>query len=516
MGALAMVGPVSKEKNVHKIPGLKITEDTIAGRYRIEKLLGAGSSGFVVAARHVYLRRPVTLKILTSTTNTHQRAQRRHLAIAHRAAALRGQHIARIVDTGFTEDGTPFVATERLEGRTLAEELAARGQLPAAEAVRWILQACEGLAEAHAAGIVHGDLKPQNLFLAGDVPAPTGTLPGPSGVVDRRILKVLDFGMASPVDEGEDEGTSAWFASPAYLSPEQIRDPAAVDARTDVWALGVILHHLISGGLPFTSDTVSGTLVAVAYDEPALLAGADVPFELARVVQSCLAKQREARPSDVAALARALAPFAGVEGPAMASRVDTVLSTPPPMAMSTSIEPGDGIAAVAPSQPPKKTHREVSLDRSQPSDGGFQRRRRAAIGVVAVAAALAVVGILAPPASETTSAVKSSAASSDEAPLPTARAEGSQLPHAVPSLSAGGREGAAVLDASVAPAAPAPESAPAPVFSPKRTEPLSSNPAPRTAARDMTPIKPRSSLAVREDPYVQGFTHPTRLSERRK
>ena len=249
-----MTGLGSKEKGKAApiVPGFKMKGDTIAGRYRIEKLLGAGSSGFVVAARHVYLRRRVTLKILTSTTTAHQQAQRHHLAAAHQAAALRGLHVARIVDTGFTEDGLPFVATERLEGRTLAEELAERTSLPPAEAVRWILQACEGLAEAHSAGVVHGDLKPQNLFLTGASDAAATDQGGES-----RVLKILDFGMATPADDREDEGTAVWFASPAYLSPEQIRDPASVDARADVWALGVILHELIAGGLPFAADTVS-------------------------------------------------------------------------------------------------------------------------------------------------------------------------------------------------------------------------------------------------------------------
>ncbi|MDF2698337.1 MAG: serine/threonine protein kinase [Labilithrix sp.] len=327
-----MVGLALKDKGNAAppiVPGLKIKGDTIAGRYRVERLIGAGSSGFVVAARHVYLRRRVTLKILTSTTAAHQRAQRRHLALAHQAAALRGPHVAHIVDTGFTEEGIPFIATERLEGRTLAEELSTRTQLPPVEAVRWILQACEGLAEAHSAGIVHGDLKPQNLFLAGDANASSTDHGGES-----RVLKVLDFGMATPVDAEGDEGTAAWFASPAYLAPEQIRDPSAVDVRIDVWALGVILYELIAGSLPFESDTVSGMLVAVSYDEPAMLTAQDVPFELARLVQSCLSKPPSGRPADVATLALALAPFAGAEGIALARRVESALSSPPPMAVT--------------------------------------------------------------------------------------------------------------------------------------------------------------------------------------
>ncbi len=500
------------------VPGFKMKGDTIAGRYRVEKLLGAGSSGFVIAARHVYLRRRVTLKILASTTNAHGKAQRRHLAIAHQAAALRGLHIARIVDTGFTEDGTPFVATERLEGRTVAEELAARTRLPAVEAVRWVLQACEGLAEAHSIGVIHGDLKPQNLFLAGD--STSSTADGHSS--DSRVLKILDFGMATPMEEGGDEG-AAWFASPAYLAPEQIRDPRAIDGRVDIWALGVILHELISGSLPFSADTVSGMLVAVAYDEPALLAAEDVPFELARVVHACLAKDPAARPADVATLARALAPFAGAEGIGLARRVESALSVPPPMAMVVGPDAGDQDAdAAAPalvaSAEPGTTSLHVGAT-SGPSvraaeelpqeDAGFRRRRVGAIAAVGAAAVLAVVGLLAPARSGATDDTPHASAV-ELPPPPPLPVEGSALPFIPPSFTMGDEPDTA---REPPPSAPTPTGArPGPPPS-RRPEPAATSAA-RTLAKDLPPSKARSSLAVRENPYDRGFTHPTRLSDR--
>ncbi|MBN9166607.1 MAG: serine/threonine protein kinase, partial [Myxococcales bacterium] len=288
------------------VPGLNIEGGTIAGRYRVEELLGAGSSGFVVTARHVYLRRRVTLKLLSSTTSQHQEAQRRHLVAAHQAAALRGRHVAKIVDTGFAENGMPFIATERLEGRTLAEELAERHELPPAEAVRWVLQACEGLAEAHAAGIVHGDLKPQNLFLAEEA----STSSTDDGKRVSRVLKILDFGMATPVDDRDDEGTVAWFASPAYLAPEQIRDPLNVDARADVWALGVILFELLTGRTPFSGDARS--IIAQIVSDPVVPPSRWVPTlpaSLVSVVMRSLAKDPAARFQSAEELRRALAPF---------------------------------------------------------------------------------------------------------------------------------------------------------------------------------------------------------------
>lgn len=512
-----MVGLGAKDKGLI-VPGFKIKGDTIAGRYRVEKLLGAGSSGFVVAARHVYLRRRVTLKILTSTTNAHGRAQRRHLAVAHRAAALRGLHIARIVDTGFTEDGTPFVATERLEGRTLAEELTLRTRLPAVEAVRWVLQACEGLAEAHSAGIIHADLKPQNLFLAGDASASTT-----DGGSDSRVLKILDFGMASPMEEESgEEGTGAWFASPAYLAPEQIRDPHAIDGRADVWALGVILHQLVSGELPFSSDTVAGMLVAVAYDEPALLAAEDVPFELARVVQACLAKDPAGRPADVATLARALAPFAGAEGMGLARRVEAALSTPPPMTMTVGdndVEVAAAPASAVVEQAPRPVAAAAAegasatvIARANEDPGqderAFQRRRLGAIAMVGAAGVLALVGLLAPqtPAAAVGDAHLNAAEVPPPPPVPV---EGAALPFIPPSFSSD--EPDTVNDPPPPPSAP---TAVPPVPASQRPPQPAATSHARALAKDLPPTKPRSSLAVRENPYDRGFTHPTRLSDR--
>ncbi|MBX3231482.1 MAG: serine/threonine protein kinase [Labilithrix sp.] len=300
--------------------------DTIAGRYRVERLLGVGSSGFVVAARHVRLDRRVALKVLTTLTTAQGKAV---LAVAHRVAALRSANVARVVDTGLTEEGYPFIASSLAEGRTLAELLAEHGSLPAREAVSLVLQACIGLADAHAADVVHGDLKPQNLLL---------TKGG--------VLEVLDFGMMQPLES--EEGSAAWFASPAYLAPEQLRDPE-VDARADVWALGVILHQLIAGKLPFDAETIAGMFVAVAYHEPALLAAPDVPYELAKIVRACLAKDPAGRPPTVRALARDLAPFGDVRptlpsaqapapAPAPAPRGNAAPSVAPQLAMAVSLD----------------------------------------------------------------------------------------------------------------------------------------------------------------------------------
>ena len=508
------------------VPGLNIEGGTIAGRYRVEELLGAGSSGFVVAARHVYLRRRVTLKILASTTSQHQQAQRRHLVAAHKAAALRGRHVAKIVDTGFAENGMPFIATERLEGRTLAEELAERHALPPAEAIRWVLQACEGLAEAHSAGIVHGDLKPQNLFLANANATSTASTEDGEGA--SRVLKILDFGMATPADDRDDEGTGAWFASPAYLAPEQIRDPLNVDARADVWALGMILHELIAGRLPFTADTVSGMLVAVAHDEPAMLVGPSgeqgVPFELARIAHACLSKDPNGRPADVAELAKALAPFAGADGLAQAKRVETALSTPPDVTMTVEPDEGRSDAAFAAKPAPSPDHADA---RPAPSPSAHDQNRRTraierrvrvcAVATVGLAALLALVGLLAP-ASPVPSAASAREVAGPSAPSLAAAVPVPVLPPRPPSLlvEQPPRPPPTITAEPSGPPAPAPP--PAPPLRLKRaprTDP-SSTPAAGGRMKQVSPPRPRAALSVREDPYARGFTHPTSLSERRK
>lgn len=341
MGSAPHRHPSAEGRGLRLVPGVDVRAGQIIGsKYRVEELLGAGASAIVVAAKHVWLRHAVTMKIFTAYTEGQTEALDKQIAKARVALRLKNPHVGRILDIGTTNDRLPFVATERLEGHTLDAELDRRERLPYREAVAYVLEACEGLAEAHALGLVHGDLKPANLFLCvptrkrrallGDPSTPSAAS-GEQGAEAQaakapRVVKVLDFGTGSPLDRG-DASASAWFASPAYVSPEQIKDPGAVDARTDIWALGVILHEMISGSLPFTADTVSGMLVSVVMDTPSLVT--DAPYELAKLIHRCLEKDPKDRPRTVAELARALAPYATDDGKAQASRVNTVLSTPP-------------------------------------------------------------------------------------------------------------------------------------------------------------------------------------------
>jgi eukaryotic-like serine/threonine-protein kinase len=395
-------------------PGVPVRAgQVISGKYRVEELLGCSATAIVVTARHVHLRHPVTLKILTAYTDEQLDLVKRQVRKARVASRLRGSHVARIVDIATTEDGMPYIATDRLDGHTLAMELEQRGgRLPIEEALQLGLEICEGLAEAHAVGLVHGDLKTKNLFVANGV------------------LKILDFGMASPIESSNDASATAWFGMPSYLAPEQIKDPSSIDHRADIWSLGVILHELISGALPFSADTVSGVLVAVCCDAAPLLS--EAPYELARVIHRCLEKDPNDRPASVEELANEIGRFLGEDGKRAAERVRVALakrdfddevdadashSIPP---MSVPVE--SSRASHAPL--PLVTRRHPWEQSTKPSQRVVADRRRSrartiAIGTVVAATAIAAAAMVTSPPSMPRPGV--SMATDDDVVIPSSR-----------------------------------------------------------------------------------------------
>jgi serine/threonine-protein kinase len=283
--------------------GVPDVGDVIDDKYRVEKRIGAGGMGAVVAVKHLRLGERYALKCLRARGLRDPKMTARFLLEARAAVRIRSEHIARVADVGQLPNGTPFILMEHLSGCDLASLLYRTGPLPITEAVDYVLQACEGVAEAHALGIVHRDLKPSNLFLT-------------SRSDGAPLVKVLDFGIAKALDGGgpaDDMMTdsAAPLGSPAYMSPEQIRNSKGVDFRTDVWGLGVILHELITGTRPFTAETPLGTLAAITADEPQDVRAVrpDVSPELDAVVRRCLEKSTSKRIQSVAELAEALAPF---------------------------------------------------------------------------------------------------------------------------------------------------------------------------------------------------------------
>jgi eukaryotic-like serine/threonine-protein kinase len=289
--------------------------DVLHGKYRIERVLGEGGMGVVMLATHLELDQPVALKFLLPQALEHPEVVERFAREARAAAKIRGANAVKVLDVGRTDDGTPFMVMEYLEGRDLSSVLAIQGRLEAPRAVDLVLEACEGLAEAHAAGIVHRDLKPSNLFLAST----------PDGGT---VVKVLDFGISKLAEQKDLTRTNAMMGTAYYMSPEQLTTPKLVDARSDIWSLGVVLYVLLSGSQPFDADTLPEVIALILKNEPAPL-GVIVealPIGLGAVVHRCFASRPEARFRDLAEMAEALAPF-GSEGAAKsARRIARVLS----------------------------------------------------------------------------------------------------------------------------------------------------------------------------------------------
>jgi serine/threonine-protein kinase len=278
--------------------------DTIGGKYRVVRQLGEGGMGLVFEAEHLRLGQRVAIKFLRAEVLAMPDAVARFEREARACCRIRGPHVARVLDVDSDEGGRPYIVMELLRGRDLEAELGHRGALPLAEAVDWVLQACAAVAEAHAAGIVHRDLKPSNLFLSEE----RGT----------RVLKVLDFGISKIACEDRSEAlTSAGLTvgTPLYMSPEQVRCSRDVDARTDVWSLGVILYELVAGVPPFMGNTTAAIAAIVADATPSLReARPDVPAGIEHVVATALAKTATHRFPSVEAFGAALMPFASAEG----------------------------------------------------------------------------------------------------------------------------------------------------------------------------------------------------------
>jgi len=287
----------------------------IDGRYRVEAVVGNGTMGAVVAARHLVLGRRVAIKLLRPERAADPVAVERFRQEASAASRIRTDHVVRIHDVGATDRGLPFMAMELLEGIDL-ERLAERGPLPIELAADCILQAAEALAEAHAEGIVHRDIKPSNLFLT-------------EGADGSPLLKVLDFGISKLAPErGGDPSltaTQAVIGSPAYMAPEQIRASKYVTAKADVWALGVVLFEILTTRLPFHGDTVGSVLAAVTMLPPASVRALrpEVPERLEGAVLACLEKDPSAR-ATLGDLAGALRPFASPIGVLSAERVTRI------------------------------------------------------------------------------------------------------------------------------------------------------------------------------------------------
>jgi len=326
------------------MPGFFDEGQVLAGKYRVERVLGQGGMGVVLAAYHLQLGKQVALKFLLPSALTVEEALARFVREARVVAKLQSEHVARVMDVGTLESGAPYIVMERLHGTDLHQRLSSQGPLDVHAAIDYVLQACEALAEAHALGIVHRDIKTANLFL-------TQRADGSA------LVKVLDFGISkAPFEEpGNDAtvtATNAVMGSPAYMSPEQLRSAKDVDARADIWSLGVVLYELLTAGFPYVAATYVDLLTTILAQPPVPMRSRrpELPLELERVVLRCLEKDRQRRFAHVAELAQALAAFGPAGAKASAERsgrivqaaarpVSEVASAPEPTLIISPSEP---------------------------------------------------------------------------------------------------------------------------------------------------------------------------------
>jgi serine/threonine-protein kinase len=330
-----------------------ITPGTVLGdKYEIERRIGEGAMGVVFAARHLGLDETVAIKFVRPDVQDTAGAMARFAREAKLAARIHSEHVAKVFDVGVLEPLGPFIVMEYLEGSSLAELLETEGPLPAERLVGYLLQACEALAAAHAAGVVHRDVKPDNLF----VTRRAGT----------EVVRLLDFGIAQVLANGpgiESDaagGPAVVLGSPLYMAPEQLRPSSIVDARADIWALGVVSYELLSGNVPFAGGSLPEICASILDAEPPEL-GPSCPAALSAIVRRCLMKDPARRFATIAELAAALLPLAAHDAHSYASRASSILRASSAVPAAALVAVRADASAVFEDAPPAGSSRRRSV-----------------------------------------------------------------------------------------------------------------------------------------------------------
>ncbi len=400
-------------------PDLPRPGQVIASKYEVEQVLGAGGMGVVVAARHAQLGQRVAIKFMRGHMAQDAGAVERFLREARAAVALTSEHVARVLDVGTLESGAPYMVMEHLSGMDLEHLVSRDGPMPVTAAVGIVLQASEAIAEAHSLGLVHRDLKPANLFV-------TSRMDG------SRLVKVLDFGISKAAQAegaaGAQNLTASGVAmgSPAYMSPEQVRNAKGVDARSDIWSLGVILYELVSGVSPFMGESLGDTFAKIVSESPIPLRERrpDVPPEFVAIVDQCLQRKVDARIQTVGQLASRLSRFAPKDAAISVERIQRISGQ---ARAGTLAAPETMLAPSVDAQPPFGT--EQSWNRSSTAAD----RPKGPLYLIAIGAAVVVV---AGGAAAYHFATASSHASVASVPASNEPSAPSSMPSASPSLGA--------------------------------------------------------------------------------
>jgi|GEM_PF-1402738 len=275
--------------------------EVVAGKYRVERRIADVGLATLLQVRHLVLDETATLKYLRPEARALPEAIGDFLTGARRLSQVRNEHVARVVDVGMLEFGTPYMVTEQPDGPDLAQVIRVRGPLPLAEAISYIVQACGGIAAVNELGVVHGGLTTENIFLC----------KGADGSLIVRLAGFTTSGAELSDHGGAGAGMLTAASVPSalrYLSPEHARDPGNIDTRADVWALGAILHELLAGTPVFEDRTVPGLLAKIVADEPMPISSLrdNVPPGIERAIWKCLQKQRDLRFTSARAFALAL------------------------------------------------------------------------------------------------------------------------------------------------------------------------------------------------------------------
>jgi eukaryotic-like serine/threonine-protein kinase len=402
----------------------------IAGKFRIDRRIGEGGMGVVLAATHLQLDEAVALKFLRKDV-AHPELAARFTQEARAAVKLKSEYVARTYDVG-VELGDPYIVMEFLDGHDLGQALEASGTLPIDVACTYLIQACAGVAEAHARGIVHRDIKPENIFIAARSDG-------------SNVVKILDFGISHVVlaDRTAEPRDTQVVGSPYYISPEQLR-PGEIDYRVDIWSLGAVLFELLAGVRPFDAPDMPSLLEAIRKDPPRKLSDYRpmVPRELELIVNRCLEKDPSARFPSAGDLAVALLRFAsrGARVAAeSASRVARAAGMPAASMPPSMVPPGPSQPQPLPAEVRVSNPTPPGVSTSQPIT---PPQRRGAIWIGSAAALALAISLIAlvelrsapPPPAKPTAAVEAPKTESAE-PVATVAAA-APLPSADPSASA--------------------------------------------------------------------------------
>lgn len=313
--------------------------DVLLDKYRIEEVLGTGGMGKVVRASHVMLQQQFAIKVLLPHMADSAETVSRFMREAQSTSKLKSEHIARVFDVGRMPDGAPFMVMEYLQGNDLNQILRHHGPQRSQVVCDLMLQACEGMAEAHMLGTVHRDIKPSNFFIT---TRPDGTM----------LLKILDFGISkTPVGVTELTGAQTVIGTPTYMSPEQMKSGRDADARSDIWSMGVVMYQMLDGRPPFVGESYPELVIKVGSETPPPI-HTQLPPGLMQVIMTCLEKDPAQRQQSVGELARMLAPYASdpMQGTQSAQRTTRILANANRTPTALPVAAGGGLAPLSPAQ----------------------------------------------------------------------------------------------------------------------------------------------------------------------